>query len=203
MIDTKQRILDSAERLFAEHGYTATSLRQVIAEAEVNVAAVHYHFGTKEELLDAVVKRKVAPVTARRMQRLSEVEAEAGGGPPDVAKVLEAFLMPTAEVAQSNPQFVKLMGRILAEGLLPGIIERHFQDSAMRFVSTLGRGLPHLGKEELMWRVHFMIGAMAFTMMGIPVLQMVPADAAFEDRLRWLVRFLGAGFQAPAEVGGR
>ena len=54
-----------------------------------------------------------------------------------------------------------------------------------------------------MWRVHFMIGAMAFTMMGIPVLQMVPADAAFEDRLRWLVRFLGAGFQAPAEVGGR
>ena len=91
MSDTKEKILDTAERLFAEHGYAATSLRQVIAAAKVNLAAVHYHFGTKEELLDAVVLRKVAPVNAARMAWLERVEAEAGAGPLPVEHVLEHF----------------------------------------------------------------------------------------------------------------
>src|SRR5712672_2244917 len=101
MIDTKQKILDTAERLLGEQGYAATSLRQVIAAAKVNVASVHYHFGSKEDLLDAVVARKAGPVTVERLARLDRVEAAAG--PLDVEKVLEAFLMPTAEMAEHNP----------------------------------------------------------------------------------------------------
>src|ERR1039457_6734609 len=103
MSDTKEKILDTAERLIGEQGYAATSLRQVIAEAGVNLAAVHYHFGSKEELLDAVVTRKVTPVNEARISRLDRVEAEAGSGPLVVEKVLEAFLIPTAEVASRNP----------------------------------------------------------------------------------------------------
>src|SRR5262245_14002501 len=143
MIDTKQKILDTAERLFGEQGYAATSLRQVIGEAEVNIAAVHYHFGCKEELLDAVIERKAGPVTQARMARLAEAEADAGSGPPDVEQVILAFLMPTAEMAESNPKFVRLMGRILNEGMMPHIVERHFQESAMKFVQALARGVPH------------------------------------------------------------
>ena len=202
MIDTKQKILDTAERLFGEQGYAATSLRQVIAAAEVNIAAVHYHFGSKEDLLDAVLSRKAGPVTRARMEWLSRVEAEAGVGPPDVEGVLESFLMPTAEMAQSNPTFVRLMGRMLNEGMMTQIVERHFRESAMRFVGALMRAVPHLGQEELMWRVHFMVGAMAHTMTGKPILRVagMPDDADFPTRMRRLVKFLGAAFRAPAEV---
>lgn len=197
MIDTKQKILDTAERLFAEQGYAATSLRQVIAEAEVNVAAVHYHFGSKEELLDAVVNRKAGPVTVSRMERLGRVEASASL--PDVEQVLEAFLMPTAEMAEHNPTFVRLMGRMVSDGMMPRIVEKHFQESAMRFIAALMRALPHLQREELMWRVHFMIGAMAHTLTGQPVMHMVDPSTDFPTRVRRLVRFLGAAFRAPAE----
>src|SRR6266478_6499991 len=126
MIDTKQKILDTAERLFGEQGYAATSLRQVIAAAEVNVAAVHYHFGSKEDLLDAVVTRKAGPVTVARMERLDRLEAETK--PVDVERVLEAFLLPTAEMAEHHPTFVRLMGRMLTEGMMPRIVEKHFQE---------------------------------------------------------------------------
>lgn len=200
MIDTKQKILDTAERLFGEHGYASVSLRQVIAEAEVNIAAVHYHFGSKEDLLDAVLLRKIGPVTAQRMENLDRVLAEAGDQPPCVEKLLEAFLLPTAAVAQSNPIFVKLMGRMIVEGLMPQIAEKHFRESGLRLVAALSRSLPHLTQDELMWRVHFAFGAMAHTMTGQPIMSVFAANGSdFSLRLRRLVKFLSAGFRAPAE----
>src|SRR5260370_36472731 len=96
MSDTKEKILDTAERLIGEQGYAATSLRQIINEAGVNLAAVHYHFGSKEDLLDAVVMRKVGPVNEARLAALTLVEREAGDGEPEVEKVLDAFFAPTA-----------------------------------------------------------------------------------------------------------
>ena len=166
----------------------------------MNIAAVHYHFGSKEELLDAVVGRKAGPVNEARLKLLDQAEAEAVDGRPDVEKVLAAFLMPTAEMAHTNPKFVRLMGRLLSEGLMPRIVQRHFHDSAMRFVDALMRGLPHLSREELMWRVHFMIGSMAHTMTSQPLLPMADAGAPFPVRMQRLVKFLGAGFRAPGEL---
>jgi AcrR family transcriptional regulator len=199
MNDTKDKILDTAERLIGEHGYAATSLRQIIAEAGVNLAAVHYHFGSKEDLLDAVVLRKVTPVNEARMACLERVIAEAGDGPPEVSKVLESFLIPTAAVAAKNPGFVRLMGQMLAEGMMPRIVERHFQATGMRFVAALRRALPELPQEELMWRVHFMIGAMAHTMCRQPIFPGFTAGVAdIEPRMKRLVTFLSAGFGAPA-----
>jgi AcrR family transcriptional regulator len=199
MIDTKQKILDTAERLFAEQGYGTTSLRQVIAAAEVNVAAVHYHFGSKEELLDAVIIRKAGPVTAKRMALLAEAEAELVDGRPDLERVLASFLMPTAELAQVDPTFVRLMGRMLSEGMMPHLVERYFHESAMRFVGALSRAVPHLKKDELMWRVHFMLGSMAHTMSSQPILPGVKLNPDFSVRMRRLVKFLGAAFRAPGD----
>jgi AcrR family transcriptional regulator len=199
MLDTKQKILDAAERLFGENGYSVTSLRQVITEAGVNLAAVHYHFGSKEDLLDAVVSRKVGPVTQARLELLAQAEAAAGSGPPDVERVLESFLRPPAEMGQTNPTFVKLMGRMFSEGLMPHIVKRHFQESGMLFVGALGRALPHLGREELLWRVHFMIGAMAHTLTMDPILPATLEPLSFPLRTEKLVRFLGAAFRAPSE----
>ena len=199
MNDTKDKILDTAERLFAHQGYGATSLRQVIAEAKVNLAAIHYHFGTKDELLDAVVVRKVAPVNAARIAWLERVETEAGSGPLPIERVLESFFLPTAETAQRNPDFVRLMGRMLTEGMMPMLVERHFQSTAMRFVSALHRAIPDLAQEELLWRVHFMVGAMAHAMAMKPILAGMEADPPdIELRMRRLVTFLSAGFSAAA-----
>jgi AcrR family transcriptional regulator len=202
MTDTKEKILDTAERLIGEQGYAATSLRQVIAKAEVNLAAVHYHFGSKEHLLDAVVMRKAAPLNEARIARLERVEAEAGNGPLEVEKVLEAFLIPTAEMASRSPEFVRLMGRMHAEGMMPRIVERHFQDTVVRFVTALRRTVPELPREELLWRVHFMMGAMAHTMCGAPIFPRMAGDPeGMEPRMERLVTFLGAGFRASPTVG--
>jgi AcrR family transcriptional regulator len=197
MIDTKEKILDSAEQLFSEQGYAATSLRQIIAKAEVNLAAIHYHFGSKEELLDELVHRKAEPVNDERLARLAQVERAANGSAPNVEDILLAFFMPTAEVAGANPQFVRVMGRIHTEGLMPGVVQKHFHPTAKRFLAALRRALPGLPEAEFGWRVHFMMGAMAHTMCGTPVFPASSED--FHGRMRKLVTFLSAGFRAPAD----
>ncbi len=202
MNDTKEKILDAAERLIGEQGYAATSLRQVIAAAGVNLAAVHYHFGSKEELLDAVVVRKAVPVNEARLARLDRVEAEAGSGPLDVEKVLESFFIPAAEMARRSPEFVRLIGRMLTEGMMPRIVERHFQAAGLRFVNALRRATPELPQEELMWRIHFTVGAMAHAVCGVPIFPRMAGDPAdLEPRMKRLVTFLGAGFRAAATAG--
>jgi AcrR family transcriptional regulator len=201
MNDTKEKILETAERLIGEQGYAATSLRHIIAQAGVNLAAVHYHFGSKEDLLDAVVARKAAPVNDARIAWLERVEAEAGNGPLEVEKVLESFFLPTVEVAIRNPGFVRLMGQMLAEGMMPRIVEKHFQATGLRFVGALRRAVPELPQEELMWRIHFMVGAMAHTMCRAPIFPELAGDVAnMEPRLKRLVTFLAAGFRAAATV---
>lgn len=199
MNETQDKILDTAERLIGEQGYAATSLRQIINEAGVNLAAVHYHFGSKEDLLDAVVMRKAGPVNEARLAALNVVEQDAGPGAPQVEKVLDAFFAPTAVVASANPQFVRLMGRIYSEGLMPQIVQKHFRPTTGRFLAALRRALPGLPQEDLMWRVHFMVGAMAHTMCGEPVFTgAMEPNADYALRMKRLVAFLSAGFRAPA-----
>jgi AcrR family transcriptional regulator len=197
MIETKQKILDAAERLVAEQGYAATSLRQIIAQAGVNLASVHYHFGSKEELLDGLVMRKVGPVNERRLELLDERMAQAGGAPLPVTAILDAFLSPMGEVAASNPQFVRVMGRVVAEGLLPQVLEKNFQSVQARFTSALRQSLPHLPDEEFAARLQFMIGVVSHTMCS-------RADAAggFETRIERMIRFLAGGFTAPGPAKG-
>jgi AcrR family transcriptional regulator len=196
MKDTKEKILDTAERLFAERGYAATSLRQIIASAKVNLAAIHYHFGSKEDLLDHLVHRKAVTVNQERLARLDRLEACSDVRPPCVEAILQAFFLPTADVAEANPLFVRVMGRIHSEGLMPGIVQKHFHATAKRFMAALRRALPELPEAEFLWRVHFMVGAMAHTMSGTPIYPGPPED--FHSRMRRLVTFLAAGFRAPA-----
>ena len=198
MIDTKQRILDTAEQLFGAEGYDATSLRHIITQAGVNLAAIHYHFGSKEELLDELILRRAGPVNEKRMALLDQLEAKAGEGPVEIERVLEAFLAPMAEVADRKPEFVRVMGRMHAEGMMPVIVRRHFGLVIERFVGAMRRALPDLPEQELLWRVHFMTGAMAHTMCIPPNLVPITADPApFRDRIARLIAFLSGGFRAP------
>src|SRR5262245_62123867 len=93
-IATKQRILDVAEVQFAEHGYAGASLRGIIAAAHVNLAAVHYHFRSKEALLEAVLLRRAGPLNEERLRLLDALEAQAGNGGAPVEGIIEAFIGP-------------------------------------------------------------------------------------------------------------
>jgi AcrR family transcriptional regulator len=197
MIDTKQRILDTAERLFGERGFDAVSLRHIIAQAGVNLAAVHYHFGSKEDLLDQVVLRKVGPVNEARLALLDEAENRADGAPVPVESVLRAFLIPTTEVSRQNPEFVKVMGRVVAEGHIERIAAQHFRPLVGRFVSALEKSLPDLSREEIGWRVYFMFGAISRALCGETQTWLTGEPVGFAERIEKLIAFLGGAFHAP------
>jgi AcrR family transcriptional regulator len=199
MIETKQKILDAAEELFGEYGYSATSLRHIISEAGVNLAAIHYHFGSKQDLLDQVILRKAGPMNERRLKLLDQFEAEAAPEPACVEKVLEAFIAP-AILIDKSPEFLKLMGRVHAEGLLPEIAQRNFQPMIARFLSALRRALPDMSPEELAWKVHFALGAMARTLTVRPEIGTGAASEAPSIIARRLVTFVSGGFRAPSTL---
>ena len=110
--DTKTRILDAAEHLFMEHGFEATSLRQLTSAAAVNLAAVNYHFGSKEELFQAVLTRRLDPMNQERIVLLEKVERDAGGRPLSCEKILFAMLIPALRLARDEKRggknFLKL-----------------------------------------------------------------------------------------------
>ena len=197
MNTTKQKILDTAERLFGEHGYSATSLRHIISDAQVNLASIHYHFGSKQDLLDQVILRKAGPMNERRMQLLDQFEAECSPAPPPVEKILEAFIAP-AILIEKSPEFVKLMGRVHAEGLMPEIAQRHFQPMIARFMSALHRALPGVPEKELLWKAHFAIGAMAHALTVRPELTPRSEPESPLNVSKMLVAFASSGFRAPA-----
>jgi AcrR family transcriptional regulator len=203
MIDTRQKILDAAERLFGEQGYGATSLRHIIAEAGVNLAAIHYHFGTKEDLLDQLVMRKGGPINAERLALLDALEAKAKGQAVPLEPLLAAFLGPPMMRVRKNPEFARLMGRMYGEGLMPRIVERHFQRVVTRFFAALARALPHLTPGELALRLQFMAGAMAHILMCKAPDAKTLAGASPPTRpqhvMRELIAFLSGGLQAPGE----
>jgi AcrR family transcriptional regulator len=211
-VDTKQRILDSAERLFADRGFEATSLRTIIAEAGVNLAAVHYHYHSKDALLDSVLMRRLNPVNSERLRMLDACERAAGEGPVSLESVLEAFLGPPFRLG-SDPQsktFLRLMGRLMSDNtaVFRHLVETHFLVIIQRFSRALQNAAPELPMHEIMWRLNFVAGAMAQTLrfwgqeLGPIVGTLCDTNTSDpEGAIARLVSFGAAGFRAPL-IGG-
>jgi len=201
---TKDRILNAAEHLFARVGFGATSLRAITAEAGVNLAAVNYHFQSKEALVQAVIGRRMGPVNARRLALLDAYGAEAAGSAVPLEKIIDAFYRPVLEIVGSQAhEFVPLVGRLYTE---PGdfserVFKDQFQALAQRFIPAFQRALPDLPLTELYWRLHFSIGAMAHTMGASKLLRVFshglcdPSDA--DGTLARLKTFALSGLSAP------
>jgi AcrR family transcriptional regulator len=209
---TKERILDAAERLFAERGIAATSLRAVIAAAGVNLAAVHYHFGSKEALVAAVVRRRIEPLNRQRLELLDQLERRGARRPPRLAEIVEAFLAPPLRFGDDPERgeiFLKLMGRLLAEPemFFGRIASGQFAEVRDRFLAALGKALPHLAAEEIFLRLMFAIGAAAQAALMAPYLEAASGGlcrpAGAEETLRRLVPFVAGGLRAPTEVQNR
>ncbi|NNC88848.1 MAG: TetR/AcrR family transcriptional regulator [Akkermansiaceae bacterium] len=208
---TRERILEAAEGLFAERGFEVVSLRDITSLAGANVAAVNYHFGSKEKLVDAVVERHATPVNRKRMAMLDEAEERHAGGPVPVREILEAFLNPLIEHISGGEReqqlFCKFMGRLMGERgyRLPESVEPMFQAMAARFSLALQKAVPELSEELALWRMHFSFGVMANTLMHGETLRQISAGRAgnptVEVLLERIIDFCTAGFHAPAEPG--
>lgn len=165
-IDTKEQIINVAERLFAEKGFAGTSLRNVIREAGVNIAAVHYHFGSKEELFVAVVRRAAQQIVTSQLEQLAKYENL--DEPPSLEKILEAFYGPPLraiiQMGETGLIRAQFMGRCRAEPLpIQQLSEKEFNESHRRFLDILQRTLPDQTRTELTWKLDLAIAIIVRT----------------------------------------
>jgi AcrR family transcriptional regulator len=206
--DTKVRILDVAEQLFGSRGFQGTSLRAVTSDADVNLAAVHYHFGSKEALLRATMERRVGPANRERLRRLSKLEAEAGGAAVPLEQILEAFLRPMLEIGKGSPEergrLRQLAGRIYGEPpeIIRPLLLELFGEVLHRFLAALSRALPQLRPEEVALRFHFGTGVLIHSISEHHSV-VLSAEAALtpvddETMLSEMISFLSAGLRAPS-----
>ena len=207
--DTKDRILDSAERLFADHGFAATSLRQITADANVNLAAVNYHFKSKEALLSAVIERTLGPINQRRMALLDELEAQSDGGQPTLEAVVRAFVRPAFEAKsaklESMRHLPRLMSRVLAE---PGervgpVMLPALQEITNRFMPVFQKALGVKSMTPVLWGAQFSIGSMTRCLIAPEFIRTVTGEAlpqeSMEQILDRIVCFIVGGMRALAE----
>jgi AcrR family transcriptional regulator len=206
--DTKDRILDAAETLFMEQGFEATSLRALTASARVNLAAVNYHFGSKEELFRAVLTRRLDPMNEQRIALLSRFEAAAQPSAVSCERILTALFVPALRLARDpargGSNFLRLLGRAYADPspFIRRLLSEEYAEMIARFKAAFGRALPALPPRELSWRLHFMMGALSYTLAGTDALKLIealaPGEASNDEiLLRRLAPFLLAGLTAP------
>lgn len=207
--DTRERILNAAEVLFAEHGFARTSLRMLTTRAGVNLAAVNYHFGSKEALIQAVFTRRLVPLNQERIARLATLTSTPAG--TSVEAILEAFIGPTLKPpTDGDPgevRFIRLLGRTQAGAAKPlrEFVHSLYAEALQQFEAALAHVLPHLPRPELAWRIHFLMGATSYAMAGSAALKLLsdrtPPDSDDPDALRRrLITFLAAGLRAPLPV---
>jgi len=198
---TRLQILDAAEQLFADLGYAAASMRAITRMANVNLAAVNYHFGSKEQLLCAIVARRFTPVNRARLQLLDQYEATAGPQPTPLRKILYAYISPLFSL--TSEAFLRLIGRLYSEPVdsLVELYEELFGHLLLRFRKALATTLPELPRRELYWRLEFVVGMQVHTLMAGNRLKLVTeglCDVSDTDGLtERMVSFAEAGMRAP------
>lgn len=211
--DTKERILDAAEKLFADFGFDGTSMRAVTGEAGVNLAAAHYHFGSKEALLTAVLARRFDPINRQRLMMLDALEASTPN--PTIDDLLRAFFEPAfheiGALGETGIRFVQLAGRMhsAANARVRTLFLHLFREVIGRFVPAFHRALPGVSDGGLHWKLHFMVGAMAHVLAYSPHddCAAILGAGGFDpdEALEALLTFCSAGMRAPgagAAAGG-
>jgi AcrR family transcriptional regulator len=193
-VSTRDRILDTAERLFAEQGFHVATLRQITQEAGVNLAAVNYHFGSKQALLRAIFKRRLDALNTARMQQLDEAMS---CPPPSLEAVLDAFVQPALAFTRggdaAGQRFMQLLLRAFADRDtdLHQAMRQEYAHVMRRFAGAIAQALPGTQPERLRQQLDFIAGALTLTM----------AESALKDTriiADELVRFAAAGLRAPA-----
>ena len=199
---TTTAILDAAEQLFAANGIDGTAIREITRTADVNVAAVHYHYGTKEALLRAVTDRVVGPMNERRFELLTRARERAAPSHPDIDAVIDAFVRPDIEtlvdLQHRGPTVAHFLGRVYSDQT-PWIREMagaQFGEVGRRFFPPIAVALPHLRPDEIAWRMSQVTALVVHTFATWPA---AGVDAAGAERtITRLCAFVTAALRAPA-----
>jgi len=169
--DTKTRILDAAESLFVSGGFDSMSMRQITSAAGVNLAAVNYHFGTKDALIHAVLARKLDPLDAQRRAMLDAFEANYATK-LNCEHVLVALFLPAVRIFRSDApgadRFLHFLGRAYTDPspVVRDFIQTHYIETLGRFFFAFQRTLPELSREDLGFRLNFAMGALSGILAG-------------------------------------
>jgi AcrR family transcriptional regulator len=210
--ETRTRILDVAEELFMQHGFEATSMRQLTAKAGANLAAVNYHFGSKDALIEAVFRRRLDEMNTARIAELErlekEVAARTGSNVLSPRQIIGAFIGASLRMIEDaktgGRNFIRLLGRTYTDPQKPirALIGQLYAPAMERFKAAFERALPQMPRDELIWRMHFMFGTLAYTLAATDTVQLI-AGCKPEDRYdaalleARLTAFLEAGLLAP------
>ena len=202
-MDTSSRILDVAEELFGERGLDRVSIRDITTKAKVNLAAINYHFGGKEDLIAAVFERRVVPMNEARLAALGVVEKAAGTKSPTLESILEAFIRPALQcslkTSKGGTAFSKLFGRCLSEPspAVEALLKKQFAPLIKRMDAALLKALPHLSRSDIFWRMKFTYGALHHWLLTKDKFR--PdwvEDVEVETQIQKLISFAAAGFRA-------
>ena len=201
--DTRSRILDVAEELFSEQGLDRVSIRDITKKARVNLAAINYHFGTKEDLIAAVFERRLVPLNKARLAALDAAERKAGRKVPTLETILEAFIFPAVECscnkAGPGKALSKLLGRCISEPSpeVEALLIKQFEPLVERMYAALMRALPKLSRSEIFWRMKFMFGSLHHWLLTKD--RFVPEwleKTDVEKQTQKLISYAAAGFRA-------
>jgi AcrR family transcriptional regulator len=205
---TKDRILAAAEELFARTGVARTSLRAITALARVNLAAVNYHFGSKDGLVEEVYRRRLEPLNRARMVNLERLEKRARK--PSLEEILEAFMSPVATLArdpaQGGPTVMRLLGQTHAEAEEPfrTWFAGEYKSVLERYHRALCRALPGIPPEDVRWRLQFLVGALSYPVAERQLVELLAGVAIDPDDVSEVVErllpFVAAGFRVAPET---
>jgi AcrR family transcriptional regulator len=189
-----------------QHGFEGTSMRPLTSKAGVNLAAVNYHFGSKHALIEAVFRRRLDPMNVARIAELEMLETEERPSSPET--IIRAFITPGLRLLEDakggGRNFARLLGRTYTEPnkAVRALIGQMYAPTMQRYKAALERALPQMPREELVWRMHFMFGTLAYTLAATDTVQLI-AGCKPEDRYdarlleERLTAFLAAGLTAP------
>ena len=206
--ETRERILDVAEKLFANNGYNGTSLRDVARGADLQTAAIGYHYPTKEDLFDTVIRRRAAVMTEWRQRALAEMRQRHGAAAIPLDELVRAYVQPFYESASHGNagwrHYAALMGRLSNSPMGTEVISRHYNATAREYIDEFLRSLPGVALPSMIDGFTFMVASMLSLCAGTGRSQSLigvsgdgrPLNEPFSN----LVTFLVSGLLAlPAE----
>lgn len=201
---TKLQILNAAESLFASHGFVNTSMRMITQQADVNLAAVNYHFGSKKNLIQSVLQRyfdEAIPLMDDNLQQWLQ------SGSQSSISLVESLALPLIEMEKKKPRsialFVQLLGRGYSEtqGHLRAFIMSNYGSTIETMLTAFERLLPNVGRDEIFWRLHFALGSCVFSLSSTKALtEIAMADfdqsPSIESMIKRLISFVASGIES-------
>jgi AcrR family transcriptional regulator len=203
----REAILSAAELLFSTNGFNAVSIRDIAVEAGANPGSLTYHFKSKEGLLLEIYRRHCGPINRRRSELLDAAK-RVRDLQDRLEAIVRAYVLPAfssgSDLAGGGARFTRLRAVMSAEGneIVGRIIAQTFDDTSHAFIDAIHESLPHLPRTEIVWRSHFLLGALYYALVTperVSRLSRGQADGSDAgEAIEQLVRATVAALQAPA-----